>query len=122
MINAARWCPSWKNVQPWEITVVGGHKRGELRRELDAVADAEPSSEIPVQFFNDPYLTRHHNLGYRILFGTLKIERDDKERWLWWRLQNQSMFGAPSAIFTSIDRSLNEWPIFDAGRYDSPGY
>ncbi|MDP6510575.1 MAG: nitroreductase [Dehalococcoidia bacterium] len=115
LIDATRWCPSWENVQPWELAVVGGDKMEELRRELDAVADTEPAPEILVQHFNDPYLTRRRNLGYRIVFDTLKIEREDKERRKWWRLQNQSMFGAPGAIFISIDRSLNEWSIFDAG-------
>lgn len=115
LIEVARWSPSWENVQPWELTVVGGNKMEELRRELAAVADADPAPEIPVQHFNDPYLSRRRNLGYRIVFDTLKIEREDRERRQWWRLQNQGMFGAPSAIFVYIDRSLNEWSIFDAG-------
>ncbi len=115
LIEVARWCPSWENVQPWELTVVGGDQMEELRRELAAVADADPAPEIPVQHFNDPYLSRRRNLGYRIVFDTLKIEREDRERRQWWRLQNQGMFGAPSAIFIYIDRSLNEWSVFDAG-------
>ncbi len=115
LIEVARWCPSWENVQPWELTVVGGDKMEELRRELAAVADADPAPEIPVQHFNDPYLSRRRNLGYRIVFDTLKIDREDRERRQWWRLQNQGMFGAPSAIFVYIDRSLNEWSVFDAG-------
>ncbi|MEE9202526.1 MAG: nitroreductase, partial [Dehalococcoidia bacterium] len=61
------------------------------------------------------YVSRRRNLGYRIVFDTLKIDREDRERRRWWRLQNQGMFGAPSAIFIYIDRSLNEWSIFDAG-------
>jgi nitroreductase len=115
LIEVARWSPSWENVQPWEMTVVGGAKMEELRRELEAVADADPAPEIPVQHFNDPYLSRRRSLGYRIVFDTLKIEREDRERRQWWRLRNQTMFGAPSAIFIHIDRSLNEWSIFDAG-------
>ncbi len=115
LIEVARWSPSWENVQPWELTVVGGNKMEELRRELAAVAEADPTPEIPVQHFNDPYVSRRRNLGYRIVFDTLKIEREDRERRQWWRLQNQGMFGAPSAIFVYIDRSLNEWSIFDAG-------
>lgn len=115
LIDAARWSPSWENVQPWELAVVGGGKMEELRRELAAVGDDEPAPEIPLQHFTDPYLSRRRNLGYRIVFDTLKIEREDRERRRWWRLQNQSMFGAPHAIFIHVDRSLNEWSIFDAG-------
>ncbi|MDP6348081.1 MAG: nitroreductase family protein, partial [Dehalococcoidia bacterium] len=31
LIDATRWCPSWENVQPWELAVVGGDKMEELR-------------------------------------------------------------------------------------------
>lgn len=115
LIEVARWSPSWENVQPWELSVVGGDKMEELRRELLAAADSEAAPEIPVQRFNEPYLSRRRNLGYRIVFDTLKIAREDAERRRWWRLKNITLFGAPSAIFIHIDRSLNEWSVFDAG-------
>jgi nitroreductase len=50
------------------------------------------------------------------------IGREDRERRDWWRQQGSRLFGAPSAIYIYIDRSiylqddrLNVWPLFDCG-------
>lgn len=115
LIEVARWSPSWENIQPWELTVVGGAKMQELRRALEAVADEEPAPEIPWPHFDEPYLSRRRSLGYRIVFDILKIAREDREGRRRWRIYGLGFFGAPNAIIITVDRSLNEWSIFDAG-------
>lgn len=117
VLDIARWSPSWENVQPWEVTIVGGEVMSQLKRELVAVSDQEGHPEIPVQRFPEPYLSRRRALGHRIVFDTLKIAREDMERRRWWRLEGLSFFHAPSAFIVCIDRSLNSWSVFDAGMF-----
>lgn len=113
--DTARWCPSWENIQPWELTIIGGEKMSELRRELIQAADEPAHPDIAAPRFGEPYLTRRRNLGQRLVFDTLKIAREDTERRRWWRFEGLGLFHAPSAIFATVDRSLNSWSIFDAG-------
>ncbi len=116
--------PSWGNTQPWEFVIVTGKTLEEIRQAFAArAATAVPDNpDIPrPRGFPQPYDTRYRAVGKRVL--ELKgINREDKEKRMWWILQGLRLFEAPCAIYICIDRTiyrqgdaLNMWPLFDCG-------
>lgn len=114
--------PSWANTQAWEFIILGGEKLQELKRTLVDKTREEPHPDIPfLMKYPEPYRTRHRNLGRKVL-ELQGINRKDKEKRRWWRIQMTTFFDAPNAIIISIDRSfyhmdnfLNVWALFSCG-------
>ena len=114
--------PSWANTQPWEFAIVGGKKLQEIRQAFTEKVEEQPNPDLPYpQQFPEPYDTRRRALVMKT-FEIKRINREDRERRKWWRLQGLRFFEAPSAIYIYTDRSfylqgdsLNVWPIFDCG-------
>jgi len=116
--------PSSDNSQPWEFAIVSGTKLKEIRQAfIEKAENREPlNPEIPIsQELPETYKERSRAVGRKI-FELKGISREDKEKRRQWRLQGLKLFGAPSAIYIYIDRSLyfqgdslNAWPIFDCG-------
>ena len=124
IMELALRAPSWGDTQPWEFAIVTGKKLEEIRQafaEKAAAAEVD-NPDIPrPRGFPEPYDTRYHALGRKVL--ELKgISREDKEKRTRWILQGLRLFEAPCAIYICIDRSLyqqgdtvNIWPLFDCG-------
>jgi nitroreductase len=122
IMEAALRAPSWANTQPWEFAIVTGSKLEEIRQGFLERVDQELAPDIArPKEFPEPYNSRVRALGRKEL-EVLGIRREDRAGRGWWRLQNIRHYGAPSAIYICIDRSLyfqgndiNVWPIFDCG-------
>ena len=116
--------PSWENFQPWEFAIVGGQKLEKIRQEFIEKAEKHEQLDPEIAFpreFPEPYKERGRAASRKI-FELKGISREDKEKRRLWRQQGLKLFGAPSAIYIYIDRSiyfqedsLNVWPIFDCG-------
>ena len=124
IMELALRAPSWGNTQPWEFAVATGKKLEEIRQafaEKAAAAAADNPDISRPRGFAQPYDTRYRAVGRRVL--ELKgIDREDKERRMWWVLQGLRLLKAPCAIYICIDRAIygqgetsNVWPLFDCG-------
>lgn len=119
ILQAASNSPSYTNTQPWEVVVVSGKKRDELRKMLLNLvrAKAPTKTDIPKpEGWPSALDERAHEHGARRL-NTLGIARDDiagRERL---SLMNFELYGAPCAVFLFIDASLGEYSIYDAGLF-----
>ena len=114
--------PSWANIQPWELAVVGGSKLEEIKQAFVDMAEERFDPDLSIsRAIPEPYNTRRRALGLEI-FKIKGISREDSEKRNWWQLQGLRLFEAPNVIYIYIDRSLyfpsdglNVWPLFDCG-------
>ena len=119
ILEVAGRSPSYTNTQPWEVAVVSGSKRDELSRTLYQMAEADvpvnPDMPRPVDWpLELDKRSKEH--GAR-RFKALGIERENEQQRKEMQLQNLKFYGAPSALFLFIDRSLTSWSVFDAGLF-----
>jgi nitroreductase len=124
VLAAAARAPSGGNVQPWHIDVVGGEKLDELkaimRRRLQEVAagdrSEQPEYDIYPKELVAPYRDYRWQLG-EAMYASMGIPREDKAARLQWFARNYQFFGAPLALFCSIDRRMGPPQWSDLGMY-----
>ena len=124
VLEAAARAPSGGNVQPWYIDVVGGSKLDELKaimqRRLQQVAAGDRSEQPEYDIYPKelwaPYRDYRFQLG-EAMYAALGIPREDKARRLQWFARNYQFFGAPLALFCSLDRGMGPPQWSDLGMY-----
>jgi nitroreductase len=122
VLSAAARSASGGNVQPWHIDVVAGERLDALKalmqrrlQEIAAGAAPEPTEyDIYPKELVAPYRDYRFKLG-EAMYATLGIPRDDKARRLQWFARNYQFFGAPMALFCSIDRRMGPPQWSDLG-------
>lgn len=119
IIDDARWSPSYKNSQPWEVAIVSGKKKDELSKILIGLLEKgeKPSPDIP-EPISWPY-----DIGKRIdehlkrrgeYFG---IDLTNPETLKRAKTANFRFYGAPHGIFLFQDSALPLWSLFDIGLF-----
>lgn len=119
IINAAKWSPSYKNTQPWEVIILAGAKKEALSKVLTDLFEKgnkacpdipEPLSWPPAQDARiaDLYKSRAEALG---------INLADPEVLRKAKIANFNFYGAPHAIYLYQDSSLSPWSLFDLGLF-----
>lgn len=115
----AQLSPSNCNVQPWQIYVVSGEKKNELKDKLVAKV---MSGEAPNPDFD--WKVRYEGIhkdrqfgSAHALYSSMGIERSDKDGRLLAMLRNWSFFDAPHALFFTMDKYLNIMGAVDMGIY-----
>jgi nitroreductase len=124
VLAAAARSASGGNVQPWHIDVVAGERLEALRalmqrrlQEVAAGAAAEPTEyDIYPRELIAPYRDYRFKLG-EAMYATLNIPREDKASRLKWFARNFEFFGAPMALFCSIDRRMGPPQWSDLGMF-----
>jgi nitroreductase len=119
VLQAAGRSPSYKNTQPWEVSIVSGAKREALAEVLFKLAsdNTAPNYDFPAPESWPPALDfRSKDHGTR-RFNALGIGRDDQTLRNNLRLQNFKFFGAPCAAFFFMDASLEHWSALDMGLF-----
>lgn len=119
VFDLARWSPSYKNSQPWEVLVVSGERKEALSREmlrlLEAGAPNSPDLAAPEGWppaeeakINQLYQSRQEATG--IDLRDPKVVRKARKA-------NFAFYGAPHVIYLFQDKSLSQWSLFDLGLF-----
>jgi nitroreductase len=121
IVAAAARAPSGGNLQPWHIAVIGGEPLAELktlmqRRTLEAPRGETPEYEVYPKDLPSPYRDYRFRVG-EALYGELGIPREDKLARMRWFANNFQFFGAPLALFCSVDRAMGPPQWSDLGMY-----
>ena len=121
IVAAAARAPSGGNLQPWHIAVIGGEPLAQLktlmqRRVLEAPRGERPEYEVYPKDLPSPYRDYRFRVG-EALYGELGIPREDKLARLRWFANNFQFFGAPLALFCSVDRAMGPPQWSDLGMY-----
>ncbi|HEX8263155.1 MAG TPA: nitroreductase [Allosphingosinicella sp.] len=108
MLALAARAPSGGNLQPWHVDVLAGAPLEALKAEVRARRAAEPAGEgleftVYPSPLPEPFRSRRF-AGGEALYAWLGIAREDKAGRLAQFERNYDFFGAPAALFFSIDR------------------
>jgi nitroreductase len=121
ILDVARYAPSGTNTQPWHVYVITGEVKKALSAEILADHDENPEREerefeyYPTDWY-EPYLGRRRACGWG-LYGSLGIERGQKERMHAQRARNYLFFDAPVGLIFTIERRLNTGSWMDLGMF-----
>lgn len=121
LLDVARYAPSGTNTQPWQVYVTGGRIKEAVCREI--LADYEINDErqereyeyYPTDWF-EPYIGRRRACGWG-LYGSLGIQRGEKDRMRAQRGRNYVFFDAPVGLIFAIERRLNTGSWMDLGMF-----
>jgi len=121
IIEAAKRAPSGGNLQPWRVDVLTGAPLAEFLGNIRAKQRTQPMGEgteyhVYPPNLHDPYRSRRFKCG-EDLYGLLGIPRENKPARLANFARNYELFGAPVALFFSIDRRMGQDQWADVGMF-----
>ncbi len=119
IIDIARWSPSYKNTQPWEVVVISGKKKDELSRILVELLekDTKPCPDIPEPKSWPQALEKRINSLMKKRSELTGVDMYSPEALRKAKIANFNFYGAPHGIFLFHDSSLSTWSIFDMGLF-----
>ena len=121
ILRTAQRAPSGGNLQPWRVYVVQDPVRQQI---IDAVREKMPATprgegaeyHIYPPELTEPYKTRRFEVGEQ-MYAKLGIPREDRGARLMWFVRNYEFFGAPTAMFFTMDRQMQEGQWSDLGMF-----
>lgn len=120
IFTKASLAPSNCNTQPWHVNVVSGEARKKLEEQLMAgiMQGAQPQFHFKPgdMELSGVYKERQFDCAARY-YGTMGIERSDRDKRNWLMAKNWQFFGAPHAAFISMPKTMGEVNAIDIGIY-----
>ena len=108
------------NLQPWHVDLVSGAALSELKAimatKLAAGETEEPAYAIYPETLTAPYRDRRFGVG-EAMYREIGIPREDKAARRVWFARNFAFFGAPAALFCTVDRQMGPPQWADLGMY-----
>ena len=120
IIEQAKTAPSGVNTQPWQIAVVTGNSKTKLCDKLEEAFRAGKKGTMDYSYYPtewvDEYKERRKACGI-LMYSTLEISREDKQKQLdQWALNYQA-FGAPVILLFFIDKVMEKGSYMDYGMF-----
>ena len=120
ILNAARHAPSGTNTQPWQVSVLMGESKQKLQKKIEAAFRSGDYGKADYSYYPEqwesPYKERRKECGL-LLYSTLKIQRDDKERQMEQWAANYRAFDAPVLMLFFMDGILDKGSYMDYGMF-----
>jgi nitroreductase len=119
LVVAASRSPSGGNLQPWHIDIVAGAAMNRLKQTMMAKLAGGPETpeyDIYPKELLSPYRDRRFAVG-EAMYAALGIPREDKVARRMWFARNFAFFGAPVALFMTIDRRMGPPQWSDMGMF-----
>jgi nitroreductase len=109
------------NLQPWHIDIVHGDSMVRLKAIMADTLPKAPGGEgaeydIYPKVLPTMYKDRRFAVGEE-LYARLGIPREDKMARMMWFARNFQFFGAPMALFCTVDRNMGPPQWSDLGMY-----
>ena len=125
VLATASRSPSGGNVQPWHIDVVAGERLDEfkvlVRERMAAQADgSRPRETAEYDIYPKELVAPYRDYRFAIgeaMYARMGIPREDKAARLRWFARNYQFFGAPMALFCSVDRRMGPPQWSDLGMF-----
>ncbi len=119
IIDTAKWSPSYKNSQPWEVVVVSGKKKEDLSNLmltlLEEGKEARPDLAAPTSWPDREQAQIDHL--YAMRKEATGIDLNDPKIITVAKKANFRFYKAPHAIYLFQDDSLSSWSLFDLGLF-----
>lgn len=120
ILNSAKHAPSGVNIQPWQVAVVSGQMKKNIEVKMEEAFSNNEKERMQYNYYPkewiEPYKTRRKETGL-LMYKTLNITREDKERqFLQWKA-NYRAFDAPVVLYFFIDEQLQKGSYLDYGMF-----
>jgi len=120
VLSLAMRAPSGGNLQPWQIDVMAGEPlaalKAEMQHNLRTGVQETPAYDVYPPALASPWRDRRFQVG-EAMYARLGIPREDKAARRRWFAHNYAFFGAPMALFCSIDRGMGPPQWSDCGMF-----
>lgn len=118
VLSQALRAPSGGNLQPWHLQLLSGEPLAQLKATMqqrlqDGPPDGSEYDVYPKELVS-PYRDRRFQVG-EALYAQLGVPREDKAARLRWFARNYNFFGAPVALFCSVDQRMGPPQWSDLG-------
>lgn len=119
IVDTAKWSPSYKNSQPWELIIVSGEKKEALTKLLLELFEKgiEPSPDIPPPQSWPPAIMQRIDALMKKRGEQTGKDLNSPEVRKKSKIANFRFYGAPHGIFLFQDASLTPWSLFDMGLF-----
>ncbi len=119
VLEAARWAPSYKNTQPWEVVVLTGGKKKALTAMLLELFEkgAPPTPDLPEPGEWPPAEQARIERLYRTRAERLGVDLRDPEVIRKAKKANFAFYNAPVAVYLFQEAVLSQWSLFDLGLF-----
>ncbi|CAM3757139.1 nitroreductase [Parendozoicomonas haliclonae] len=119
IFSLAQQAPSGCNVQPWQVIVVSGEKKDQLKNQLmmDVMQKQKPYPDFD---WSVAYSGKHKERQFGsadALYSAMGIERQDKMQRNIAMMKNWAFFDAPHVAIFTMDKYLNLMGAVDIGIY-----
>ena len=118
VVEASR-APSGGNLQPWHVDIVAGEAMNRLKQTMMAKLASGPETpeyDIYPKELLSPYRDRRFAVG-EAMYAHIGIPREDKAARRMWFARNFAFFGAPVALFTTVDKRMGPPQWSDLGMF-----
>ena len=120
ILDAARHAPSGTNTQPWQVAVVTGETKIKLQSKVEAVFRSGDKGRADYRYYPEewlePYTSRRKECGL-LMYKTLGITREDKERQVDQWAANYRAFDAPVMLLFFMDDVMETGSYIDYGMF-----
>jgi nitroreductase len=120
ILDAARHAPSGTNTQPWQVAVVTGESKIKLQSKIEAAFRSGDKGKADYRYYpyewTEPYASRRKECGL-LMYKTLGITREDKERQVNQWAANYRAFGAPVMLLFFMDDVMQTGSYMDYGMF-----
>jgi len=120
ILEAARHAPSGTNTQPWRVAVVTGETKIKLQSKVEAAFRSGDKGKADYSYYPDewvePYASRRKECGL-LMYKTLGITREDKERQVDQWAANYRAFDAPVMLLFFLDDVMQRGSYIDYGMF-----
>jgi nitroreductase len=120
ILEQAKTAPSGVNTQPWKVAVLSGQSKKDLEQKMESEFRAGNKGVMDYQYYPEQweaeYKQRRKACGL-LMYSTLQIKREDKQRQLDQWAANYRAFDAPIMLLFFIDKIMEKGSYVDYGMF-----
>ncbi|MGH1428575.1 MAG: nitroreductase [Arenicella sp.] len=120
VLTSAAHAPSGVNSQPWQVAVLSGAKKRDLQSKMEAAFRGGQKGKMDYSYYPNewisPYKDRRKECGL-LMYSTLEITREDKERQLDQWAANYRAFDAPTMLLFFMEDIMEAGSFMDFGMF-----
>ena len=120
VLEQAKNAPSGVNTQPWKVAVVTGETKQKLQAKMEETFRSGTKGEMDYQYYpldwQGVYKDRRKACGL-LMYSTLEIAREDRERQMDQWAANYRAFDAPVMLLFFMDKVMETGSYLDYGMF-----
>ncbi len=120
IIEQSKTAPSGVNTQPWQVAVLSGESKENLCNKFEKAFRSGQKGSMDYKYYpvewKSEYKERRKECGL-LLYSTLEIGREDKERQINQWAMNYQAFNAPVILLFFIDKTMEKGSFMDYGMF-----